>query len=125
MTWAAAAFVVLAFLAALQASGVPRRAAEVANRARQAIGIVRDRTLSDLDKETAMRAHSKALFAQFLVITAWVAVAIGAPLAAVAGLHQLGVVDLDQTLDRTMSWQVLVGATVVGALGLRMTRSRG
>ena len=123
MTWAAAAFIVLAFLALLQASGVVQRAGEVAQRSKQAIAVVRDRSMSDLEKEAAMQAHSKALFKQFLAITALAALALGAPIAVVAGMHAFGLVDFDAALDCTMSWQVLVGATVVGALALRLTRS--
>ena len=124
MTWAAAAFVVLAFLALLQVLGVVQRALEVTRRSKQALGVIRDPAMSDLQKEAAMQAHAKALFKQFFVITAAAAVALAAPVAAVAGLHACGLVDFGAALDRTMSWQVLVGATVVGALVLRSTRSR-
>lgn len=123
MTWAAAAFLVLAFFWILHLAGVPRRAADVVTRARAAFGVVRDQEMSDLDKEAAVQAHSKALFGQFLVITASAALALAAPTAVVAGLSWLDFVDFEAVLDHTMSWPMLAFATAGGLVMWRLLRS--
>lgn len=125
MSWAAAAFLVGAFFYLLHLLRVPARAADVVARARQAVAVIRARELDDAQKEAAVQAHSKALFGQFLVITIFAAVALAAPLSVIAALQTFGVVDFDEALARTMSWQVLVGATVLGLLMWRLLRGRG
>ena len=123
MTWAAAAFLVLAFFWLLHVTGVPRRAADVVARARAAASVVRDQQMSDIDKEAAVQAHSKALFGQFFLITASAALALAAPAAVVAGMSWLGLVGFEAVLDRTMSWPMLIIATAGGLAMWRLLRS--
>ena len=123
MTWAAALFLVVAFMALLGAFGVPARAGAAVARSRAAIADLRNRALSDLDKEQAMQAHSRALFGLFLVITALSALALLLPsllvwLGAVAGWY-----GFEAALDATLSWPILLGACVLGC-GLYWLRRR-
>lgn len=125
MTWLAAALVVGGFLWLLHLLRVPPRAADVVARARDALRVLRSRELGDEAKEAAMQAHAKAMFGQFFVITAAAAVALAAPLAALYALHAAGLVAFDAALERTVSWPVLVGATVIGLATWRALRGRG
>lgn len=79
--------------------------------------------MSDSDKEAAVQAHSKALFGQFFIITASAAFALAAPIAVVAGMSWLKLVDFEAVLDRTMSWPMLVIATAGGLAMWRLLRS--
>jgi len=125
VSWAAAALLIGAFFYLLHLLRAPARAADVVTRARAAVQVLKDRELGDEQKEAAMQAHSKAMFAQFFLITAFAAVALAAPLGVLWGLHVAGALDFDETLAHTMSWPVLVGATVLGLLMWRLLRGRG
>ena len=125
MTWTAAAFVVAAFFWLLQVLRVPARAGDVVARSRDALRVMRDSDLGEDAKEAAVQAHAKALFGQFFAITGSAAIALAAPLGVVGALHAAGVVSFDAVVDRTMSWPVLVGATVVGLVAWRALRGRG
>lgn len=124
MTWAAAAFVVVAFLVLLQVLAVPERAAGIVRRSRDALRIVRDASLGDDHKEAAMQAHAKALFVQFLIVTAASAIALVVPLALVFALDAAGIVGFDDVMTHTVSWPMLAGATLLGVLVLKWPRSR-
>lgn len=125
MSWAAAAFVIGAFFWLLQLLRVPARAADVVTRSRQALQTMRDRALDDDAKEAAIQGHAKAMFGQFLMITIAAAAALTAPLGVVGALHAAALVDFDEVIERTMSWPVLVGATVLGLAAWRALRGRG
>ena len=114
MTWAAAAFVVVGFLAIAQLLRIPARASAVIARSRAAVGVLRDSAMTDLEKEKAMQGHAKSLLASFFVITLGSAIALAVPVGVVLALDAAGVVEFDAVLDRTLSWQIILGATVLG-----------
>lgn len=116
MIWIAAVFVVFSFIALAHVLAIPKRAGAVLGRSRNAVRDLRNAELSDLEKEVAMRNHATNLFVQFLIITLSAALALALPVGLIALLDQWGVVSLDETLEATMSWQILVGATIVGLL---------
>ena len=124
MTWIAAAFLVVSFLVLLQLLRVPARAAEVTRVGRRALATVRDRTLSDEEKEQAMRAGSLRLLVLFVVIALATAAALAIPAGLVALMAVAGWVDFDVAIERTLSWQILVGATIVGLIAMRLLARR-
>jgi hypothetical protein len=105
------------------AFGVLRRAKSVFARTRQALADVRSRELDELQKEQAMQAHAKALFVAFAIVTGASLAALAVPLAIVALAAATGIVDFDQVLAATMTWPILLAATVAG-VGLSWVRRR-
>lgn len=122
MIWAAAFLLVMGFLALLFAFGVPDRAKAAIDRSRQALAVVRDKQLSDLEKEKAMQEHAKRMFGLFATITLTSALALAIPVGIVALLDYAQVLDMQTVLDRTLSWQVLVAATVIGLAAFAVRR---
>ncbi|MCA8977429.1 MAG: hypothetical protein KDC98_22090 [Planctomycetes bacterium] len=120
MTWIAAAFLVASFLVLLQVMRVPSRVAEIGAVGRSALRTIRDPDLSDADKEKAMRAGSLRLFGLCGLIVIAVVAALAVPAGLVALVALTGLVDFDAALERTLSWQILVGATLVGLFGMRL-----
>lgn len=118
MNWLAATFLVVAFLVLLQVLRVPARVAEIGGVARAALRTLRARDLGDAEKERAMRAGSLRLFGLFGRIALAAAVAFALPAGIVAALAGLGVVDWHVTLELTLSWQILLGATVLGVVAM-------
>ncbi|MCB9885794.1 MAG: hypothetical protein H6838_09890 [Planctomycetes bacterium] len=119
MTWIAAAFLVVSFLVILQLLRVPARVAEISSVSRSALRTVRDPALSDADKEKAMRAGSLRLFVLFAIIALATLAALAAPAAVVGLAAAAGLVDFEAVLACTLSWQILLGATVVGVIVMR------
>lgn len=122
MTTAFALLLVLSFLLLLGAFGVLRRAKSVFVQTRQAMADVRSRDLDELQKERAMQAHAKALFVAFAFVTGASMAALAVPLAVVALAAALGIVDFDQVLAATMTWPILLAATVAGIALSRVAR---
>lgn len=124
MTWIAAAFLVVAFLVLLQLMRVPARVTEIGTVGRSALATLRDPGLSDADKEKAMRAGSLRLLGLFLRIASATAVALLVPAGVVALAATTGVVDFATVLECTLSWQVLLGATMLGLVVMRVLARR-
>lgn len=117
MTWVAAIFVVAGFLVLARITGMLRCASGVLARSREAVVLIGNREMDELEKERAVQAHAKALFGSFLLITALSVVALGIPLAIVWLLDWCGLVALDAVMAVLISWQFLVIATGIGLLG--------
>lgn len=122
MTWVAAAFLVVAFLLLLQWLGLPAQVAAIGATARSALHLLRDAAASDAEKERAMRASSVRLFLLALRLLLATAVALLVPGGVVALLAACGLVDFEAVLARTLSWQILLGASVLGVVVLRVGR---
>ncbi len=124
MTWAAAAFIVLGFMAIAQLLRIPARAGEAVNQSKSALTILRNKELDELEKEKAVQAFATRLFLLFLVLTVTAAIALAIPIGIVWLGDLMGIVDFEQALDQTLSWQVLLGATVLGGLILLIPRKQ-
>lgn len=128
VTWAAAIFVVVAFLGIVRLLGVPSRAAEVVRQVRDAAAVLRDKALPDLDKERALRAAAGRLLALSLLLAALVGIAVGVPIGAISLLDLAGVVAMPAVLDLTLRADFLLVATGLGiaafVLGRRARRLR-
>ena len=124
MTSAAALLVVVLFMALLCVLGVPGRAQTILARSRQALSDMRDATLDDEEKERRAQGHAVALFVAFLLVTTLSAVARAAPLGAAWLCAQAGLLELEPVLDATVSWPVLLAATVLGVALFAWPRKR-
>jgi hypothetical protein len=122
--WAAALFLVVAFMALISRLGVPGRASAVVERSRRALADVRSNSLTELDKERAVQAHARSLFASFLVITALSAIALLLPVGVVWLLAAAGLLDFDAVLAATLSWPILLAATAIGIAMIVLLRRR-
>ncbi len=122
MTWIAALGLVLAFMALISLFGVVARARQVIARSRQALADIRSTSLSELDKEHAVQAHARSLFSSFLVITLLSAVALAIPIGLIALLGAVDVVNYDSVLEATLSWQILLSATVIAAVMIAVSK---
>jgi ABC-type sugar transport system permease subunit len=111
---ATALVLVMAFMALISLAGVPARAKAVIARSQQALADMRNKELTELEKEHALQAHARSLFVAFFWITLLSAIALLIPLGIVLLLAHFEVVDFEAVLDATMSWPVLLIATVVG-----------
>jgi len=114
VTTTVALVLVVAFMAMISLLGVPARAQVVVARSRQALADMRSKSLTDLEKEHAVQAHARSLFGSFFMITLLAAIALALPVALVALLASLEVVDFDTVMAATLSWPILIAATVIG-----------
>jgi len=122
VTSIAALLVVVAFMALLMVFGVPRHANQVFARSRQALADMRSDTLGEEEKERAVQGHAIALFGAFALVTLLSALALAVPIGALWLLSLGDLVAFEPVLDATMSWPVLLAATVLGVLLFGMRR---
>lgn len=114
LEWVAAALLVGGFILLLKPFRVIDNARAVLQLSGQVAAMLRDKSLSDLDKEKAMQRHSLGFFKGFCLITLGGAAALLVPFALVWLLDLAGLVSLEEALRVTMEWPFLIGATVVG-----------
>ncbi len=124
MTWAAAAFLVVGFLVLLQLQRVPAYVTEIGTTSQAALRTLRDATASDAEKELRMRQSSLRLFALAGRITLATLIALAVPTGLLALLAAGELVDFEAVLLHTLSWQILLGGTLLGLLCMRLLRRR-
>lgn len=120
MTWLAVAIAIALFCWCLHAFRLVPVSLEAVSTARTAAGVMRDPALDDDAKESRIQAAALRLFRLFASITIRVAAAVLVPVATVALMGWLGLVDVDAVVAASLSWPVILGSTVlmVGALVL-------
>ena len=117
INYAAAIFLVLAFIGILKLCKIVENSVRVIDITRQSIADLRDSTLDDDAKESAMQSHAKHLFGLFFLVTLAGLAAVFVPLAVIWICDYFGLLSLDEVIGVTLSWPFLVGSTVViGAL---------
>jgi len=99
VTYLASALVVMVFVMALEGLGVTRVAAEAVSASRGAAKALGDRSLSDDEKERAVRRASVALFGKFLVIGLRSAGAVLLSLLPLFAFDLLGLTTIDAVTD--------------------------
>ena len=109
--WAAAAFAAILFLVLLKKFKVASAGQWVLSLSRDIVSTIGNTTLSDLDKEKAMRGFATTLFQLFLVILLGGAAALAVPIGALWLLEQTGLVSIDAIIDISLS-PVFIGATL-------------
>lgn len=120
-----ALFLVIGFIVIFKVFDLVERSRRVIGIARQAVGDLRDSAMSEDDKEVAMQAHAKRLFALFFIITVGAFAAVFAPIALVWAFDALGWVSLDAVLAVALSWPFVLGASVVIVAAIIVQRRRG
>jgi hypothetical protein len=109
-----ASFLVVVAIVLLLALKAPARIQQVLVVSHESMAHVRNKDLSDDEKEKLMQQSSLRMFGLFFVIMAIFAVAFLAPTAVLWGLDKAGVLSLQAVLDFAISIPFLVGTTVVG-----------
>jgi len=122
MALAGAIFLVVGFVALVRIFGLVRKCNEVLDLARASLAVMRNPSLDDSHKERALQSHATRLFSLFLLLTAGAGLALALPAGMIWILDALEVVSLRAVLEVTLSWQFLLGSTLVGVAAWRMTR---
>ena len=126
MTWAAACFIVMAFLVITRLLGVVSRVGEVVQSSRGALADLRNKNLSDVEKERTMRARALRLLVLFTILTLSLVAAAAVPLGLVGLVDLAGLIALGAVFELLVSWEFLlatVGLTV-GVLLIPIPRRR-
>ena len=122
MALAGAIFLVVGFVSLVRMFGLVRRSGEVFDLARASLAVLRNSSLDDAAKESALQSHATRLFSLFFLLTAGAGLALALPAGIIWILDVLQVVSLRAVLDVTLSWQFLLGSTLVGTAAWRFTR---
>ena len=121
MIYLAAAVSLALFVWALRWSRAVETAGAAVTQAKSAVAMLRDRTLSDDEKEKRARASSLRLLVQAAAITARLAGALAIPLAFLALLVALNVLSAGPLVAFLESWTFAIVSciAVVAALAWR------
>lgn len=116
MSFLLAALVVVAFAAVLERLDLPDRAREVGERSRKSLGVLRDSSLDDREKEEALQRHSLRLFGLLGILAGGSLLALGLPLGGVWALELAGLASLEEVLATLSRLDFLTGTTAAGFL---------
>ncbi|WP_103027128.1 hypothetical protein [Salinibacter altiplanensis] len=111
-----AAGVVVGFAAILERLGLPTCAREVGQHSTTCLEVLRDDSLSDAAKETALQDRARQLFGLFGRLTGGSVLALGLPLGGVWLLGSAGVGSFGETLATLQRVDFLIVTTAVGLL---------
>ena len=120
-----AAMVVVVFALVLELLDLPKRARETGRRARESLDVLRDPSLDDREKESALQDQSLRLFGLLGILLGGSLLALGLPLLGVWLLELGGVSSLSAVLDVLESPSFLLGTAVVGLVGYLAYRKFG
>ncbi len=84
--------------------------------AKASVVVMQDQTLSDLQKEQLAQKNALGLFKSFFLITTAGSSAVILPFCIIWLLDIMGVMSFDAVLTTTLSWQFLLGCTLVACL---------
>ena len=124
-SYAGAAVIVAGFAWLLLRLGLVERAQEINAVVRQTAATMSDKSLSDDQKERAMRKDSAALFRLFGVITAGLLLALGLPMLLVWLIGLTDLWNFEDALAATLSWPFLIGGLVLFIVVVMVARRRG
>lgn len=124
MTWAAAFFVILAFLGITHLLQIPSWVVEVVQCSRGALAHLQDKTLTDTQKEHEMRTQAMRLLILFLVLAVSATAALAVPVGVVGILDLAGLLSLHAVLDRLVSWELLLATLLLGLAVCAITTAR-
>lgn len=125
MSFLLAAAVVVVFALVLERLDLPERARETGRRARESMDVLRDPSLDDREKETALQEQSLRLFGLLGILLGGSLLALGLPLLGVWLLGLAGVSSLGAVLAVLESPTFLLGTVVVGAVAYLTYRKLG
>lgn len=118
-----ALIVIAGFVVLLRVLELVPRALEVTTVSRTALSVIQDQGLDDDVKGKLMQQYAKRLFMLFFLLTLGAAAALLLPLGAVWLLGQAGLFSYDEVIELLISWQFLLGTTLV-AVATLWIRSR-
>ena len=108
--------VVVGFAAVLELLRLPSHARDVSQRSQDCLGILRDDSLTDREKEEALQTQTKHLFRLLGILGGGSLLALGGPLGAVWGLNQLGLGTFSGVLRILQRLDFLAGTVVAGVI---------
>ena len=120
IAWVVACLLVVAFVALLHAFRLPAKAREGAAMATRSFEIVRDRAMSDEEKERVLQRHALGLFRLAFQLTLGCAVAVFVPFAVLWVADHAGLVSLDAVLGVSFSWPFIVIAGVIALAAMAL-----
>lgn len=123
--WAGAAFLVVGFLVVVRLCGLVEKSKDVIGLAKLSAGVIRNKELSDEQKERELQSNAKRLFGHFLVLALGGAAAFGLPLGLVWVGDQLGLISLDAVLDVALSITFIIVSSIAAIAVLSMGGKRG
>lgn len=124
MALAGAIFLVVGFVALVRIFGLVTKCGDVFGLVRSSLAVVRNPSMDDEAKESALQSNAKRLFSLFFLLTTGAVLALALPTGVIWILDALHVLSLDAVIKVTLSWQFLLGSTLVGILAVRLTRRR-
>ena len=117
-----AMFVVVGFAATIERLRLPTRAREVQQHSAECIDVLRNESMSDAEKETALQDHSRQLFRLLGILTGGSVLALGLPLGLVWLLGRVGMGSFGDTLAILQRIDFLAATTVVGLLAYALVQ---
>ena len=107
------AILVLGFVLFMVLLDLVGQSRKVLDTVQQAFVTLGDPGLDDRQKETRLRGQAGRLFKLFFIIVGICMIALGVPLAIVWLMDKLGWLNLKHVIDMTLSWQFIVGASII------------
>ncbi len=103
--------------------GLLKRVNSTLELSRQSLGVVRDSSMDELQKEKALQRFALRLFSQLAMIVVASAIALIVPGALVFAFDWLGIVSAREILTVMSHWLFLVSTLVVGTFGYVAARA--
>lgn len=117
--------VVGGFAATIQCLGLPTHARAVGQSSMEALRVLRDAEITDLEKEEVLQRDARRLFGLLVMLAGGSAFALGLPLASVWFLEQIGIGSSSEVLTILQRIDFLLGTTVVGTFGYMVVHRWG
>ncbi len=113
MIYVAGIVAALVFAVALDRSGLAEIGADALKTSRRSAALLRDSTLSDDEKEKAMRAASSSLFRSFYSIGIRSVGALGFSLVALLLFHLTGLAPVGSVTSWLAQWDAIILVSVI------------
>lgn len=113
MAWLSAIFLVIGFAYLLKVFKLADKAMKTFELTKHSVSVFQDPSLSDLEKEKTMQQHTISLLKLFLSIVVGSFVALMLPTLVIYLFDLLGLVSLQETIEKTLSWQFITITTLL------------
>ena len=115
---------IAAFVGAFHFSGLVARSLAVVTVARETMAVIADKTLDDAEKEPLVQRAALRLFGHFGLITLAAIVLLAVPGLVMWGGDLIGLAPFIAVTRFLLSWEVIVGATVLIVAAVWLLRRR-
>lgn len=123
-SYVGAALIVAGFAWLLLRLHLPEQALRINALVRASAATMSDKSLTDRQKERAMRQNSGTLFGQFLRITLGLLAALGLPMALVWLIGFTGLWSFEGAIEASLSWPFLLAGLVLFIAVMMVGRRR-